>query len=101
MTQRVTITTLRAVCNTLNRRAGFPDGTKLWQRIGDKNVATIGMYYIDGAYGGWALHKIHNEGGGISDPFRNGHMSARELYNLMWAYMEGLADAEKTVSTCT
>jgi len=53
MAQRITVTTLRAVCDTLNRRSGFPDGTKLWQRIGDRNVATVGMFTIDGAYGGW------------------------------------------------
>jgi len=95
MTARITVTTLRAVCDTLNRRAGFPEGTKLWRRVGDRNVATIGMYYIDGAYGGWALHKMHNESGGISDPFSHGHMPARELYQLMWAYMEGLEEAAK------
>ena len=89
MTQRITITTLRAVCDTLNRRAGFPDGTKLWQRIGDRNVATIGMYYIDGAYGGWALDRMAWDGGtGTRNVLHRG--TVRDLYNRMGAFMDGL-----------
>lgn len=42
--------------------------TECWKRISDKNVAQVGSVYLDYAacYGGYAIHQIMNEGGGVS-----------------------------------
>ena len=54
------------------------------------NRAVPGHYEISGAYGGYNLHRICNEGGGVENVFGCGHVPARDLYNRMRAYLEGL-----------
>lgn len=56
--------------------------------------ANIGNYHISGAYGGVSLHQIMNDGGGIDDIFRSGHMTKRELYNRISAYIDGIESAQ-------
>jgi hypothetical protein len=56
--------------------------------------SNIGNYHISHAYGGVCLHRIVNEGGGISCPIIGGHVTKRELFNLMHAYIKGLRDCE-------
>jgi len=92
---RITRRDLDGVCRVLNRRAGFPDGTELWTRADGQNRATVGMFYIDGAYGGWALYLTVSEGGGVSDVFRCGHVPARELYGLLRAFLDGWEYVER------
>ncbi len=70
--QRITITTLRTVCDFLNR------------------VDTPNVYHISQAYGGYALHKECNAHGGIRDMFSSGHITAKDLYNRMQAFISGL-----------
>ena len=93
---RITRKDLDQACRVLNTRAGFAD-TPLWRRVEDRNVATIGMFYVEGAYGGWALYQMVNDGGGVRDVFRNGFAPARELYGLMRAYMTAQEDAEQAI----
>ena len=57
-----------------------------------KYVAQIGCFHLSGAYGGYALHEMVNEGGGIRDIF-GGHMPKRELYERMHAFIRGLNTA--------
>jgi hypothetical protein len=52
--------------------------------------SNIGHYHLDGAYGGWKLVRICNEGGGQSDISTIGYASKRELYNWINAYTRGL-----------
>lgn len=63
-------------------------------KTGDKFVAQIGNYHLSGAYGGYALHEMVNEGGGIRDIF-GGHMPKRELYERMHAFIRGLNAARE------
>lgn len=99
--ERITRKHLDSLAAILNRRMGF-GGASLWTRQRDtraedtswRNVATVGMFYIDGAYGGWALEQIVSEGGGVRDVFRCGHVPARELYGLIRAYLTALDDIE-------
>jgi len=51
--------------------------------------ANIGNYHLSGAYGGVSLHRMSNEGGGVSDVFRCGHVPKRELAEKMWAFLAG------------
>lgn len=91
---RITVKHLRGLCNTLNKITGNPLEAYGRDATG-KFKANIGAHYIDGAYGGWELHQICTEGGGVNCPLSTGHCSARELYNAMHAYLRGLEDGRK------
>lgn len=54
------------------------------------NNLAFGLYHIDGAYGGVSLHKNENEFGGVSDVFRCGHVSKRDLYYRIDALLIGI-----------
>ena len=109
MGDRITVKDLRAVCARINRWAGFAGDAQLgepaywtsvalWTQQDGRNIATVGMFYVDGAYGGWSLYRMMNEAGGVTDVLRSGHVPARELYGLMHAYLEGI-DAATSVTS--
>jgi hypothetical protein len=92
--KRITESDLQAVVDRLNRITGSP--MNAWEKGPDgKHRACIGNYHLSFAYGGVSLHRHVNEGGGITEPLRTGHISKRELYNLMQAYIYGLTDLQK------
>lgn len=62
----------------------------LYTRDGANNRAMVGRYTLAGAYGGWQLQQIVNEGGGVR-AITSGYLSKREVYNLIHAYREGMA----------
>lgn len=57
--------------------------------------ANVNNYHISGAYGGYSLCQMVNESGGCRDVFNCGHISARELIQLIWAYRAGFSAATK------
>lgn len=57
--------------------------------------STIGAYYLDGAYGGYALYRWVNHSGAVEDVFQKGHVSKDLLENLLRAYIKGLEDSQK------
>jgi len=84
MTNRVTEKQLQAIVDRINRITGSP----LEPYANGK--AQIGNYHLSHAYGGVCLHRMHNDGGGVSSPLSVGHVTKRELANLMHAYICGL-----------
>ena len=89
MSDRITRRDLEGICRTLNKLVnGLGPDQPVWIRQDGQNVATVGMFYIDGAYGGWALYRVLSTSGGISDVL-GGHRPARELYGLMRAWLDG------------
>jgi hypothetical protein len=66
-----------------------------YRTVDGKAVANVGNYHISGAYGGYCLHRMVNEGGGARDVFNIGHIPARQLAALMSAYTTGLYDATR------
>lgn len=84
MTNRVTEKQLQAIVDRINRITGSP----LEPYANGK--AQIGNYHLSHAYGGVCLHRMHNDGGGVSSPLSVGHVTKRELANLMYAYICGL-----------
>jgi hypothetical protein len=56
--------------------------------------SNIGTYYVGGAYGGWKLERIVSDSGACSDPLRLGYVTKKELYNLIWAYIHGIEEAQ-------
>jgi hypothetical protein len=85
---RVTEKQLQAVVDRLNRITGSP--LEPYTKEGDKYTAQVGNYHLSHAYGGVCLHRMHNEGGGVSSPLSTGHVSKRELLGLLHAYINGI-----------
>lgn len=89
---------LEPIVARLNRMVGMDPDAPLWSQDPNRTdrhiIATIGMYHLDGAYGGWSLHLMETTGGGIKDVLGIGHVPARELQGAMFAYIQGLQDAE-------
>ena len=54
----------------------------------DDRRTSIGHYCIDGAYGGWELHRIANKSGGAFAISSGGHIPARELYGQIQCAIE-------------
>lgn len=85
---RITRKNLDACAAMLNRMTGSP--LEPYEGSHGAWKAQPGNFHISGAYGGYALHRMVNEGGGVSDIFSRGHMPARELYELIHAFRRGL-----------
>lgn len=81
---RVTEKQLQTVVDRLNRITGSPMSPYL------DGKAQPGNYHLSHAYGGVCLHRMFNEGGGVSSPLSTGHIPKRELLNLMHAYISGI-----------
>ena len=55
-----------------------------------RSTAMVGRYTLTGAYGGWQLQQVINEGGGVR-AITQGYGTKREVYHLIHAYREGMA----------
>ncbi len=84
MQHRVTQSHLQAVVDRINRITQSP----MVPYIG--NIAQVGNYHLSNAYGGVCLHRMQNDGGGVSSPLSTGHITNRQLLDLMYAYIQGL-----------
>lgn len=94
MSNRVTMSQLYDLLSRINAKAGFNESVKLWNQVDGKNTSTVGMYCLNGAYGGWQMARICNESGGQST-VTHGFVSKRELYNLMRAFLAGMDTQSK------
>ena len=93
MSTRITRSFLKAKAATINNMTKSP--AEPYRTVNGKAVANVGNYHISGAYGGYCLHRMCNESGGVSDVFDCGHIPARQLAALMSAYTAGLYDATR------
>ena len=89
--KRITERELESVVDRLNRTMGTP--ATPYVQVDGKFVAQIGNYNLSWAYGGVNLEQIVNEGGGVRNVFGCGHVTKRDLYDRMQAYLSGIADA--------
>jgi hypothetical protein len=87
--QRITLADLNAVIVRINRETNSPAHPYEQQPDGSYRAQT-GCYHLSRAYGGYSLHRMSNESGGVRDVFGNGHMPARELYARMHAFLAGM-----------
>ena len=86
---RTTLAHLQAIVDRINRTTNSP--LESGGRDADGRYrANIGNYHLDQAYGGVALYRMVNEGGGCSDVLRVGHVSKRELAAKMHAFLAGI-----------
>ena len=79
---RITEKDLQATCDRINRMLDKP------------LEPNIGCYHLDHAYGGVALHQMVNDGGGVRD-ILGGHLTKRDLYERMNAFIKGLEEVKK------
>ena len=82
---RITQRYLDSLCERINSAQQTPPIT--YKRIDGNLADQVGNYHISGAYGGVCLHQIATEGGGARDVFSCGHITKRDLYNRMRAYL--------------
>jgi len=88
MTTRVTEKHLQAIVDRLNRITGSPAAPYI------DGKAQIGNYHLSHAYGGVSLHRMFNDGGGVSSPLSTGHITKRELQGLLHAFISGIESAK-------
>lgn len=91
--ERITRKKLEKLVENLNYITGSPLEYGYRDDEG-KFHANAGHYCIGGAYGGYKLERVANEGGGITNPLYMGYVSARECYDLINAYKAGIYDAK-------
>lgn len=93
--QAITLKQLEATVNRINTLTSSP--VEAYSKVDDKYIANIGNYHLNGAYGGYSLHRMHNLSGGVSDVFQCGHVTKRELMNRMQAFIGGYSAAKDLV----
>ena len=94
--ERITDKQLDNLATWLNELTDSPKEYSYRDQDG-KFRSNVGNYHISHAYGGVCLHRIVNEGGGVTCPIIGGHVPKRELLHLMHAYIKGLLDAKELI----
>lgn len=59
---------------------------------GERVTANIGNYHLSQCYGGVNLHRMVNDGGGVTTPIGSGHDTKRKLEAQLRAYINGLTE---------
>lgn len=89
MRERITQKNLQAVIDRINRITDSPE-TPYTKTPEGKFIPNLGNYHLSMAYGGYNLHRIDNDSGGVTCPLGTGHVTKKELYKLMHAFINGL-----------
>ena len=97
--QTITKKFLEAQVDRLNRETNNPPAP--YVRDGEKFTAQLGNYHLSGAYGGYSLHRMETDGGGISDVFGSGHITKRDLSARISAMMRGIHAAQVAADEST
>ena len=79
---RVTQKDLECLVERLNVAAGF----------NNPKYSTVGSYTLSYAYGGVSLHQYTSKHGAVRDVFSSGHITKKDLYNRLRAYLEGMSE---------
>ena len=94
---RITMRDLEGAVSLLNKLTDQP--ATPWSKDGNgKMEANIGNYHLSGAYGGWQVHRMVGEGGGVTTPLQTGYVSKREVYNAIHAFIRGFETASSVTS---
>ena len=87
--ERMTQKQLELLCARINAAQQSPATPYERSEIDGSLIAQIGNYHLSGAYGGVSLHQMASISGGVRDVFNCGHVTKRDLYNRMAAYLAG------------
>jgi len=85
---RITIKDLENGIARLNRLAGTPE-TPYTKHANGKWTPNPGNYHLSGAYSGYQVMQMVNEGSGASCPIGAGHVPKRECYETLHAFING------------
>ena len=86
---RTTEKQLQSIVDRINRITGSPMSPYI------EGKAQVGNYHLSHAYGGVCLHRMHNDGGGVSSPLSCSHVPKRELAQLMYAFIYGINSTQE------
>ena len=89
MDQRITLADLTAVIDRINKATSSPLTPYTTDAAG-RLRGNIGNFHLSRAYGGYCLHRMATDGGGVSDVFYCGHTTAGDLYKMMHGLLAGL-----------
>lgn len=93
---RITVKDLEAVCQRINRTVNGREMEPYEKDDDGKWQPVPNSYHLSGAYGGYSLHRMVDDGGsGVHDVFSMGHMPKRELYDLMHGFLRGVEAREE------
>ena len=80
---------LDMMVDRLNIAAGTPRET--WSRDENGKLKPNAFnYHLSGAYGGYQVQQICTEGSGTSNPITGGHVTKRECYDTLYAFIKGV-----------
>ena len=85
---RITKKHLEAKVQTINNLLDRPKTP--YTRVDGKLKANIGNFSLSMAYGGYSVHEMTNEQGGVSTIINIGHIPARELALLLDGFVAGI-----------
>lgn len=83
-----TIKTLELLISIINDLTNSPATS--YTREGGQLKANIGNYHLSQSYGGFSLHRMVNEGGGVNTPLISYHVPKRELETALRGFIAGL-----------
>lgn len=89
MSNRITDKMLEARVAYLNKITKSPD-TPYSRDENGRSKANVGNFHLSHAYGGVCVHRMHNEGGGVTAPIVNYHTTKRECMDGLNAFISGL-----------
>ena len=89
---RITEKNLQAIVDRLNIITKSPSAPYI------DGKAQIGNYHLSHAYGGVCLHRMHNDGGGVTSPLSVGHVSKREFAGLLYAFIAGINASQEVAA---
>ena len=84
---RITYKHLEAIVDRINRMTNSP--MTPWRTENGRNVANVGNYHLDSAYGGVRLVRMVSEGGGCRN-ITSGYDTKKDCAQLMHAFISGL-----------
>ncbi len=87
MKTRIKISDLENRLYDLNESKGFP--TEPYSKQGDRYEANKNTFHLSQAYGGYNVHQMVNESGGVREPAGGGYVTKREclerINSLFWS----------------
>lgn len=92
MARSTTTADLNSLIRRLNERTGNP--TEYISGEGDDRKINVGHFGLEQAYGGNKLVQVMNDRGGVRDVFSAGYIPKSTLRELIFAYIEGIRDAQ-------
>jgi hypothetical protein len=95
---RITKAQLQGLVDHLNAVTNSPKSAYTRTKDG-RNVANVGNWHLSQAYGGYCVHRMCNEGGGVTTPITHGHVSARELYDAIHNFLRGMRFHKEEMSS--